>query len=680
MVLEVLNIDDHEDAEDFIEVRPVTLENNDFQNFEIQNNECNRSMTELEENNNKNDKCVTDKHIRDENNEEQEQNVQNEKCRENKNKITRKPKRNTEKWKQNIRKEKRQHGCEYINTKGKVQSRKFVKEFTCRTNKCKFKCTTKIISEEREAINKKFWSLNDDKKNHFYSKHVKRQVAARKRTLSENSRKTYSYEYFLYVSGVKIRVCQEFFFNTLNISKNRIYYFFKHVQDSKTNIARSPLTGKHKKKIIPEEMKERVRGHIASFPVIDSHYCRQNSTRKYLERNLSIQRMYDMYKSSEENPVRFHLYKKIFNTEFNISFFKPKKDLCDKCEGFKLNKNPTEEQLFAQEEHIKRKNVGSQERARDRIAYSEVEKVGVLTFDLQNTFSLPKSNVSNFYYKTKLSCYNLTAHFSKTKVVYNAIWHEMICGRGGNHIACALIKILRNVVNDNPEVEKIILWSDSCVPQNKNSVMSFALQHFLNSGESQNLKVIEQKFGEPGHGNVQEIDSAHSCIEKYLRNVDIWSPFTLIRLMLNIPNTWKLKFKVLQMMSTDYKNYQLISETLSYNKIPYTRVKHVVYEKNCIFNVKFTEAFESEFEVIKLENAKKNRKKEQILKFPEEIPVMNLAAKISDLKQKHLKEMLPYIPENERDFYKVILKIGDTENSVKRKQSTEKKSKKKVKN
>ena len=31
-----------------------------------------------------------------------------------------------------------------------------------------------------------------------------------------------------------------------------------------------------------------------------------------------------------------HLYESIFNTKFNISFFKPKKDFCVKCEEYKL--------------------------------------------------------------------------------------------------------------------------------------------------------------------------------------------------------------------------------------------------------------------------------------------------------------------------------------------------------
>ncbi|CAG9763580.1 unnamed protein product [Ceutorhynchus assimilis] len=459
---------------------------------------------------------------------------------------TRKRKRNPNGWKQNIRKENRQHGKEYINTKGKLVAHKSVKTTGCKTEKCSFKCEEKITVIDRENINRKFWSLGDEIKNHFYSKHIRRYPAIRKRTKNENSRKTYSYDYFLYVSGVKIKVCQEFFLNTLNISKSRVYYFFQKVESPKSNVPRAPITGKHQKKVVPDEDKE-----------------------------------------------------------------KPKKDLCDKCEGFKVNRNASTEEKMEYEEHLKRKNIGRQERQRDREAYIDDD--------------------------------------------------TLICGRAGVHIANAIIRILKRVIEDNPQLEKIILWSDSCVPQNRNSILSFALQYFLNSPESGNLRRIEQKFGEPGHGNVQEVDAAHSCIERFIKNLEIWSPLTLVRILLKIPNTWKLKFSVLQMKPADYKNYQLLSGTFNYNEIPYTKLKHIIYDKRSIFNVKFKTSFEGESSEVRLVPLKKYRNNNHVgIEFPTSIPNINLAVKINDVKRKHLLEMMDYMPEDERIFYKNLMPTEKT--------------------
>ncbi len=39
----------------------------------------------------------------------------------------------------------------------------------------------------------------------------------------------------------------------------------------------------------------------------------------------------------QESPVKISFYRQIFNTEFNIFFNKPKNDLCDTCEKFKIS-------------------------------------------------------------------------------------------------------------------------------------------------------------------------------------------------------------------------------------------------------------------------------------------------------------------------------------------------------
>ena len=85
------------------------------------------------------------------------------------------------------------------------------------------------------------------------------------------------------------------------------------------------------KKEVPEAVKESAREHIRSFPTIDSHYCRSNSNRKYLEEGLSLKEMYRMYKKfmteNQKTPVvSQYMYSTIFNTEFNYGYFVPKKD------------------------------------------------------------------------------------------------------------------------------------------------------------------------------------------------------------------------------------------------------------------------------------------------------------------------------------------------------------------
>ena len=82
---------------------------------------------------------------------------------------------------------------------------------------------------------------------------------------------------------------------------------------------------------VPETLKNTARDHISSFLVIELHYCRENSTRNYLEEGLSLAKMYRLFvekckSNSEKTYVSFQTNVKIFNTEYKYGFFKPKKD------------------------------------------------------------------------------------------------------------------------------------------------------------------------------------------------------------------------------------------------------------------------------------------------------------------------------------------------------------------
>lgn len=106
----------------------------------------------------------------------------------------------------------------------------------------------------------------------------------------------------------------------------------------------------------------------------------------------------------------------------------------------------------------------------------------------------------------------MTAHCSSDKSGYCAMWAENTGGRNGNDMASSVVKILEKIVEKNTKITTITLWSDACVPQNKNRCMSFALLKFLE--EHPNITKITQKFGTPGHSPVQEVDNIHSQIEK----------------------------------------------------------------------------------------------------------------------------------------------------------------------
>ena len=177
-----------------------------------------------------------------------------------------------------------------------------------------------------------------------------------------------------------------------------------------------------------------------------------------------------------------------------------------------------------QEHHVQMKTETRKPRL-DDVRNSTLSKLAV-SFDLENVFSLPRTEASSAFYRRKLHVYNLTAVVNRMKKGYRAVRPENISGRSGNDIASAVSVPLREVLHDHPECEKIILWSDSCVPQNRNSLTSYAVQLLVES--TQNLRSITQQFCEPGHISIQDVDNIHSIIGRHLSCLEINSPVSMV--------------------------------------------------------------------------------------------------------------------------------------------------------
>ena len=120
---------------------------------------------------------------------------------------------------------------------------------------------------------------------------------------------------------------------------------------------------------------EVVRKHIESFPVVDGHYTRKDSNRKYLGADLNIARMYQLYLEQskgeipEKDIVSRSVYRKVFNEEYNFSFHVPKKDQCGLCISYHQAKdegNLTPVLKEEYENHQERKVKAREEKKRDK--------------------------------------------------------------------------------------------------------------------------------------------------------------------------------------------------------------------------------------------------------------------------------------------------------------------------
>lgn len=111
-------------------------------------------------------------------------------------------------------------------------------------------------------------------------------------------------------------------------------------------------------KISLEKEKE-VIDHINKFPRVESHYCRAKTKKQYLEPNLNITKMYNLYNKETEKPEKESYYRHIFCTKFNLDFHRPKKDRYGKCEIYKVaikNGLTTHDMTDSNEKHLTLKN------------------------------------------------------------------------------------------------------------------------------------------------------------------------------------------------------------------------------------------------------------------------------------------------------------------------------------
>ena len=336
----------------------------------------------------------------------------------------RKRKRDPSNWKRNVRKRMRQLGKEYTDRQGRKREEKKVKPIRC---KCVYDCLKKVTEEERHTLFRKYWGYNLEEKRHFINKYVEKR---RKRSgvRKTDSRRNHTYHYHVPLNGSKIEVCKKFYLATFDVGQKTVYNVLENAERGEGFLPQHQR-GKRGKPTVPEETKQNIRNHINLFPRVASHYCRANSQRKYLDPSLSISKMFTLYEEwcNKNNFIKAKQwqYYKIFNTEFNLGFHHPKKDLCDLCEKFNATGEKDDSFLEQHRVHLERKEEARRHKQKDKADAKADSTHVVTTFDLEKVLIVPSLTISKVYYLRKLNTYNFT--------LYNLVNRDVDCLCGMKH-------------------------------------------------------------------------------------------------------------------------------------------------------------------------------------------------------------------------------------------------------
>ncbi|XP_046970419.1 uncharacterized protein LOC124537590 [Vanessa cardui] len=454
---------------------------------------------------------------------------------QNTEKKGRKRKVNTHLWKRNRTKLLRNSGMAYTSmskTKKEIKEKKM--GAGC-SDKCKLKCTTKFTTQERLLIFSEYWKTADllVQRQFIYSNMTEIKPKYRY-TRVGSTRQNLNHSYYLPLNGERTRVCKVFFMNTLAISEKTIRTVVKKQKSSLKGVQLKEFRGKHNNHPkLDSSLKDDVRDHINSIPRIESHYCRAQSKREYIEGGLTVAALHRNYveKCNSENKqhVAYQIYYNIFMSEFNISFWKPKKDQCEECTSFDNSEEKSKLQ-GKHEEHLKEKSLSREEKEKDKNNVTENFIVSV--YDLQAVMPCPRGEVSSFYYISKINLLNFTITELGSKATTCFVWHEGEGARGVNEIGSCVLMYLENLNNKATEVFDVVFYSDNCCGQQKNKFMVSMYQYA--TGAFPKLRSITHKFLIKGHTQ-NEGDAVHSMIQRNisraLRSSPIYVPDQYITLI-----------------------------------------------------------------------------------------------------------------------------------------------------
>ena len=298
----------------------------------------------------------------------------------------------------------------------------------------------------------------------------------------------------------------------------------------KFNVPLEDRRGKHDNHAkISDNVRFEIRNFIRNLEARESHYSRErNEDKKFLPANttqMSLYRsfleqnpMFDPTNNDDDN-VKYSLFCKIFNFEFNISFGFPRSDLCDTCElqNVRMNtaRRENNQQAINEIEIQREQHWQEAEMFYELVRQSNQLENNYLALcaDYEKNFVFPITGINKEYFMPHLNFYNFgiqNLHNNKATMIMYA---QHYAKKGANEAATFLDFYLRD--NCPPEAMHVKIFMDNSVGTNKNRFVFAMLQYLALT----RFETIEAIFPIVGH-SYMPIDRSFAIIEKSKKRED----------------------------------------------------------------------------------------------------------------------------------------------------------------
>lgn len=522
--------------------------------------------------------------------------------------LTRKRIRNEQEHQDAKSKKLKNAGESYMGCRSK---KKYEKKKITAGCKCAKKCEEKFTLSQREDIMKQYYTLGDHERQwQFIVNHTTVEKIKRVKIDRKNNR-TQTVKYYFDLQKEKVQVCRTFFVNTLCISSQTIH---TALEKNNNGEALQDLRGQHQNR--PRKMlidtEESIVNHINLFPAVEAHYVRKETNKKYLSELLNISKMYRLYKTwfaqgSFDFPMATkRQYQTIFNTRFNYSFFKPKKDQCSKCALYRQADPDTKETLQEKYDQHQRNKERVRQIKKEEKESCNRSQTTIAIFDLEKVLNIPQSAVGVFHYKRKYPIYNFTIFDANQRKGYCYVWHAQIAKRGAIEIGSCLWQFLNT--EKQRGIENLSFYSDGCAGQNKNRFI-FALYMFA----AKKLQInITHRFFETGHGQ-SEGDSMHSVIERELKNQVVYTPDQMYAIITNAKVNGE-KYIIKEMLQSDFYDIKELLEDKNWikddegKKITWSKIMEINAASSEPSILRFKYDFDAEYSKLNTERQQRSKR------------------------------------------------------------------------